>query len=276
MNIVFDIGGTKTRIAVSKNGKTFGGIKIFPTPKNFFEGIKMLQKSAEELTGGKKIKAVCGGIAGALDRKKERIVSESNVAGWIEKPLKKKLEKIFRTPVFLENDAALAGLGEAHFGAGKNKKIVAYITISTGVGGARIVNGRIDENFFGFEPGYQILDAGACIYKICKDGSLLDHISGSALVRHFGKKPEEISDQKIKDDLAKWLAIGLNNSIVHWSPEIVILGGSVMKIIPLSMVKKNLKSILKVFPDIPKIKKAALGDLGGLYGALVLLKQKLQ
>lgn len=274
--LVFDIGGTKTRLAVSENGKTFRSVKIIPTPKNFSEGVKAIKKFGLELSRGNKIKAVCGGVAGALNSEKNFLVGGPNISRWIKKPLKKELKKAFRAPVFLENDAALAGLGEATYGAAKGKKIIAYITVSTGVGGARIVNNKIDANFLGFEPGHQIIDAGACLCKKCKGGYLLNHISGSAIKKHFYKRPEEIFNPKIKDDLARWLAIGLNNSIVHWSPEVIVLGGSVMKIIPLDKVKRHLKSILKIFPVIPQIKKAALKDLGGLYGALVLLKQKLQ
>jgi glucokinase len=51
------------------------------------------------------------------------------------------------------------GLGEAVFGAGKGREIVVYMTISTGVGGARIVGGKIDASAMGFEPGHQIIDA---------------------------------------------------------------------------------------------------------------------
>ena len=186
------------------------------------------------------------------------------------------MEFFFRAPVFLENDAALTGLGEVWYGAAKGKKIAVFITVSTGVGGSRIVNGKIDANFFGFEPGHQILDIGACSGKICKDSYLLNRISGSAIKKRFNKKPEEISSKKIKDDLSRWLAIGLNNAIVFWSPEIIVLGGSIMNIIPLDKVRGHLRKILKIFPAPPPIKKAALGDLGGLYGALILLKQRLQ
>lgn len=57
--------------------------------------------------------------------------------------------------MFLANDADLVGLGEAVYGAGKGYKVVAYFTVSTGVGGARIVNKRIDKGVFSFEPGWQ-------------------------------------------------------------------------------------------------------------------------
>lgn len=272
--LVFDIGGTKTRIAVSKDGKTLNKVKIIPTPKKFSDGIKAIESSALEISQGKKIKAICGGVAGPLNHEKSFLVGGPNISGWVKKPLKKTLEKIFRAPVFLENDAALAGLGEARFGAGKNKKIVAYITVSTGVGGSKIMNSKIEANFLGFEPGHQIIDAGGCLCKKCRGGYLLNHISGSAIKKHYGKNPKEISYKKIKNNLAKWLAIGLNNSIVHWSPEIIVLGGSIMNIIPLDRVRTHLKNILKIFPKMPRIKKAALGDLGGLYGALVFLKRR--
>ncbi|MCH8048584.1 ROK family protein, partial [Patescibacteria group bacterium] len=61
----------------------------------------------------------------------------------------------------------------------------------------------------------------------------------------------------------------------HWSPDIVVLGGSMIlgdPFIPLDVVKKYLQGILTVFPKQPTIEKAALGDSAGLYGALDLAK----
>ncbi|MFV1917705.1 MAG: ROK family protein, partial [Patescibacteria group bacterium] len=106
-------------------------------------------------------------------------------------------------------------------------------------------------------------------------GHLEAHISGAAVEKRYGKKPYEITDDKFWDELARLLAFGLNNTIVHWSPDVVVLGGSMMKKIgiPIDRVKFHLKKILKIFPELPEIKKAELGDLGGLHGALYYLKQ---
>src|SRR3989338_10491250 len=105
--ILFDIGGTKTRIGVSFDGKRLGKVKIIPTSRDAKGGIAVLKSIAEELTGGKKIKAICGGIAGSFDRRKSVIVGGGgNIKGWVGKPLKVMLERKFHASVYLENDAA--------------------------------------------------------------------------------------------------------------------------------------------------------------------------
>jgi len=73
--------------------------------------------------------------------------------------------------------------------------------------------------------------------------------------------------------MAKTLAYGLNNIMVMWSPDIIILGGSMMKEIgiPVEAVRRHLTDINKVFPNIPEIEKTDFGDFVGLYGAMALV-----
>lgn len=276
MYIFFDIGGTKTRVAFSHDGAVLGEPKVFPTPQEFSKGIDQLRKAAHELSAGQKIRAAAGGVAGPLDKEKARLVRSPHVSGWIGKPLKEDLQQILGAPVYLENDAAMAGLGEAAYGEGKGKRIVVYVTVSTGVGGARIVDGEIDTSAMGFEPGHQIIDADGTLCPECKNvpGYLERYVSGSAIELRYGKKADEIDDPKVWDEAARFLAYGLNNSIVHWSPEVVILGGSVMQKIPLGRVREYLADIMKIFPEPPVIKKAVLGDFAGLYGALQFLGRR--
>jgi predicted NBD/HSP70 family sugar kinase len=178
------------------------------------------------------------------------------------------LTGIFGAAVYIENDAAVVGLGEANWGAGRGFEIVAYVTVSTGVGGAKIVNGKIDEHAIGFEPGKQIIDVNT--------GKTLEQmISGKSLAERTGKLPKEITDEGVWDTEAWILAVGLNNMIVEWSPNCVVLGGSMITgepAIPIIKTEKYLKEILKIFPEIPTLRKAELGDFGGLYGALAYLK----
>ncbi len=279
MFLLFDIGATKMRLAVSKDGKSFGVPKILKTPKDFNEAVGLFKTEAFNLCEGRKIKAAAGGVKGVLDKGKNRLVAVPILTDWTHKPLKENLSKILRVPVFLENDTALVGLGEAVYGAGKGYGVVVYITISTGVGGVIIVGGEIDENTMGFEPGHQIInfDGPPCFF--CGvPGHLEEYISGAAFERRYAKKPYEITDPAIWDEAAKFLAYGLNNTIVHWSPDIVVLGGSMMKEIgiPIERVRFYLKNILKIFPEPPLIEKASLGDIGGLYGALTFLKKQLR
>lgn len=254
MYLVFDIGGTNTRIAVSEDGKNLGAIKTFPTQQDFESQIQQISQLTHELTNGQKIEAAAGGVAGVLDKEKNALLSSPHLESWSHKPLKEELETIFDAPVYLENDAHLGGLGEAVFGAGKGYSIVAFITIGTGVGGVRIVNGKIDAYSQGFEPGHQIIEANNTLEK---------YIAGSYL-----QEPVNW------DEVARNLAIGLNNTIVHWSPDIVVLGGTVGLKIPLDQVKQNLAADLKIFTPPPVI-YSSLSDNNGLYGSLALISSSI-
>lgn len=277
MYLLFDIGGTKTRLAYSSGGDAFDEPMVIQTPRDFRKGILFFRDAAMELSRGK-IRAVAGGIAGPLDREKTMLVNSPHISGWIKKPLKKELQRVLKAPVYIENDAAMVGLGEAAYGRGKGKRVVVYMTISTGVGGSRVVSGEIDESAMGFEPGHQIIDPGGTLCPACKSvpGYLERYVSGSAIEKRYKKKAYELSDPEIWEEVAQFLAYGLNNTIVHWSPDIVVLGGSVTEKIPLSRVRFHLKRIMKIFPKIPPIQKAVLGDFGGLYGALHFVKKRRQ
>ena len=268
------------RLAISRDSKSFDEPKIVETPQDFNAGMSLFQKITLELSGGEKINAAAGGIAGPLDRGKTKLINSPNLPGWIDKPLKETLQKIIKAPAYLENDAAVVGLGEAVNGAGRDEEIVAYITVSTGIGGARIVDGKIDRNIFGFEPGHQIIDPIGALCPMCGSaGHLEGHVSGAAFKARFNKRAYEITDPQIWEEGAKWLAYGLNNTAVYWSPSVIVLGGSMITTqspgILIERVSHHLKKTLTIFPERPRLAKAELGDIGGLYGALEILKQKI-
>jgi predicted NBD/HSP70 family sugar kinase len=278
MYILFDIGGTKMRLAASRDGESFDEPKIVETPHNFEEGIKTFNVLARELSEGEKLTAISGGLRGTLNEKKNGISYDVILTDWVGKPLGDRLEDLCGAPVYLENDTALVGLGEATAGAAKDADIVVYITVSTGVGGARIVGKKIDRRAFSFEPGKQIIDPDNTLCPDCPGNTLEEYVSGSAVEKRFGKKAYEIKqDDPLWDILAEWLSYGLHNMIVHWSPEVVVLGGSMIVGDPAISVEKtheHLKKTLKVFPECPDIRKAELGAFGGLHGALELIRNK--
>lgn len=277
MYLVFDIGGTKTRLAYSKDLMTISEPLIFETPDSYEEGIKVFSKKAHELTDGKHIKAVAGGVPSPLDSDKAKMTNPPNIHDWKNKPLKADLEEALNTKVFLGHDASLVGLGEVSCGIetrGKNYQIAVYITVSTGVGGVRITNKRIDESALGFEIGHQIIIPEGLPCGCGGKGHLESYIGGGSLHRIYGKSTQDIHDPIIWDEISKYFAIGLNNTIVHWSPNIIIIGGGIAERIPFEKVKKYLKEYLTIFKQPPEIVRASLGDLGGLYGALEYLKQQ--
>lgn len=268
---LYDIGGTKTRVAISRDGVNFEEPQIFNTPKDYRDGIKQIASVSKELAGGP-ITAAGGDIAGVLSKDRTMLLESPHLLGWSGRAIPQLLSHELGCPVYLENDAAIVGLGEACNGAGRGAEIVAYITVSTGVGGARIVNGKVDVAMYGFEPGHQIIDAGGALHK-GSGGYGIDlegYISGSAIEMRYGKKPYEMTDPAFWDEMARLLAYGLNNTIVHWSPDVVVIGGSMMKQIgiPVNRVRDHLAGMLHIYPQLPRIVKAELGDIGGIYGAL--------
>lgn len=280
MYLLFDIGGTHMRIALSRDGETFGEPAIIETPKDFNEGIARIKEIAMIATKGERLVAAGGGIAGTLSRDRRIFQKGPHLPGWNGKPIAAALEEALGCHVFVENDTAIVGLGEAVAGSGKGFPIVVYMTVSTGVGGVRIVNGAIDVSAMGFEPGHQVIDAGRGLQRDTVGGTgddLEGIISGSAITARYGKKPYEITDEQFWDEMARLLAYGLNNTIVHWSPDAVVIGGSMMKKIgiPVNRVEAHLRGICTIYPELPRILHSSLGDIGGLHGALCFVRQHL-
>lgn len=265
--IFFDIGGSKSRVAISIDGERIAKKEIFDTPHDFDEGIEAITAAIKELAGISRIGAVAGGLPGPLDRDRTMSINPPNLPLWKNMPFKARLvEKLGTENIHILNDASLAGIGEAIYGAGKGYDIVAYLTISTGIGGARIINGNIDVNSLGFEPGHQIIDISSGL-------DLEQTVSGSAIEKRYGKKAEDIHDKTIWEEIERTLAVGLNNTIVHWSPDIVVLGGSMTDSIDIIKLREYTAKYCRIFPTIPTIVKRTLGDDTGLYGAMGYLKR---
>lgn len=277
MYILFDIGGTKTRVAWSHDLLRFTDTLKQDTVLSYQEGMAALQAAIRTVAKDRPIHAMAGGIRGPLNHEKTGIVSETSLCDWVGRPLARELSVAFNgIPVHLENDTAIVGLGETHFGAGKGYDIVAYHTVSTGVGGARFVHGKLDVVSVGFEPGHQILDLDRTVLGRSVTPTLENLVSGNAVEKRRGVKPYDIAQaDHIWDELASYLAAGLKNTIVYWSPEIIVLGGSMIvgdPRIPLEAIIKHTKAVLGELEPCPKIVDATLKDEGGLYGAMVLLR----
>lgn len=278
MILCFDIGGTKTRIAGSPDGVNLIEPKIFLTPKNYDDAIRLFKEVADQIVGTSGIAtAAVVGVAGSLDKTHEKLNIAPHLNGWENRSLKKDIQSVVNARVYVLNDAALAGLAEAISGAGKDSKIVAYITIGTGVGGVRIVDQKIDNSVWGFEPGHQVIDVpanGSTQVNGQMYGYLDDLIGGSGLEWRFGKNPKMLEDPKVWEGVSKLLAIGLNNVIVFWSPDTVVLGGGVVesKKISLESTSRYLRQVMKIFPTLPDLREASIGEYATMHGGLYYLK----
>ena len=271
MHIVVDIGGTKTRVAASRDFETLGATKIFPSVQPYEGGVAAIVAAARECASGEHIDAISVGAPGVIAPDHGSLLKCKNLADWKGKPLADDLHVALGGIVHLENDTALCGLGESHFGAGKGVDVMMYMTVSTGVGGARIVRGGLDSPERSAEIGDEYFDMGGELHKFD------DYISGRAIQAKFGMPPRDLGkDHGVWEELAREVAIGLHNASLFWTPERIVLGGSMFNEIgiPVDRVRFHLQSIMTALPTIPEVVHSALGDVGGLWGGLALLKQR--
>lgn len=267
MKLAFDIGATTTRFALT-DGKTLQNIQRLETDPSD-KGVELLLKQVDDYLDGQKITEAAGGLPGQLDRVSGRLVHAPNLAGWLGQRVGRQISQHLNVPVIIHNDTEVVGLGEAVHGAGQEHRIVVYITVSTGVNGARIVDGVIESSSRGFELGAQLIQGN--------DGQMhqLEELTGgAALERRFGRPPQELHDARLWHEEARYLTNALYNIILHWSPDIVVMGGSVMRDINISEIATLLHRLPKVYESWPPLVGSSLADDGGLYGAMTLLNNQ--
>ena len=266
--IVFDIGGTNMRVARESSGAagSLGEMKKVPTPQSQSEAFAALTDLIAEVSDGEPVTAIAGGVAGIIGPSGE-IINSPNLPYWTGFTLGTRLEKKYSVPVRIANDTDLAGLGEAHRGAGQSATIVVYLGIGTGVGGTRIVDGSISRHTFGFEAGHQIMDVPS--------HATLESLIGGRSLETKHKTPPSKLPRNVWDELTPVLATGIWNSIVHWSPQVVVLGGSLMNEengFRIDDITQALSAIPSIYPALPYVRHSLLGEQSGLYGALTLVR----
>ena len=260
VDIVCDVGGTNRRVAISVVGGGLSSPIIIPTPQDPKKGIAKLIELARLLAIDATIESLAIGFPG-LQNEHGELYDTTNLPQCGGVKLAYELQSALQVPVRVENDALLAGLGEARAGAGRNHPVVGYITVSTGVGGGRIANGKIDPH--PYIIGHQRIG----------DSELEDMISGTAVRKIFHCEPRELQPDK-RQMLADVLAAGLFYAYTHWRPDVFILGGAMMlgkNQIPIDRVRKK---FMEYVPRVtPSVQLAELGDMSGLHGARVLAQQ---
>ncbi|MBI2022051.1 ROK family protein [Candidatus Daviesbacteria bacterium] len=269
MFLAVDIGATNTRIGLSEDGHSIAKKEKFSTPADFSEGINLIVKSINDLAENNLPNKISVAVAGVVDSQQGVVLKAPNLIDYNNQPIVEVLENKLQTKVILGNDADFAALGEANLGAGRGYKIVAFITLSTGVGGARVVSGEIDETAIGFEPGHQIFDPNGRVWGCGQRGCFESVASGKAFELNFGVKPENCHNPRIWEEHAKIVSQGLINVIVLWSPDILVLGGSLIKAGQkfLNPLIRHIDENLKIIPT-PKIKVSELGDINVLLGGI--------
>lgn len=186
-----DLGGTQIRTAVLQGARRLSRVGLLtgenPTPDRLIPRIcqAIRQAIAESGVPLHLISGIGVGAPGPLNSHTGVVFSPPNLPGWENIPLRAILHAEFHLPVILENDANAAALGEQMFGAGRNSREMVYLTISTGIGGGIISNGRILQGIAGTaaEIGHMSVDWRGPRCNCGNIGCLESFTSGTAIAR---------------------------------------------------------------------------------------------
>ena len=293
-SVAIDIGGTNTRVALADEELNIIERKQFATDS---ENPDVTLGKIAEVIKSFDCDIVGAGMScpGPLDLINGKILTPPNLNGqWHNLKVAEELSKLINKPVYLENDANLAGLAEAVVGEGKDYNYVQFFTVSTGLGAGFVINKEIYHGAHGF--GNEVAN---CV--MMKDGPSHGSIipggieaisSGTAItsravkagldVKHAGevndlaKAGNEVAKQ-IMDDAKEYLANFIGVVYGYADPEIVILGGSVaLKIDGFveeveALAKERVYEIMKPYV---KVRKSTLNEDSGLIGAAYLAFSK--
>ncbi|NEP90793.1 MAG: ROK family protein [Okeania sp. SIO2C2] len=311
--LALDFGGTKLAAAVLNAGernwqdyqKTFS-----PPHASAQTDIEIMQTISHNLLKGEKPAAIGVSFGGPVDATTGTVRLSHHVKGWENIPLKQILETEFNSPVIVDNDANVAALGEHRFGAGQGYDNLLYITVSTGVGGGWILNGkpwRGVQSMAG-EIGHVTVDPEGPICLCGKRGCVERLASGPYIAQQVREKLQyqpkegqilrslvnndleaitarEVSEAAIQGDkiaikaieLAGWgLGVGIGNVANLVNPKRFILGGGVMK--AGELLWETLQRVARetALPEVNfEILPAALGDEAPLWGAVALAEDLL-
>lgn len=265
MYLGIDIGGTKTLIASLDDNGTITQKIRFETPKDYDLFILSVKRAAGELTH-KDFTAGGVGAPGRIDRRDGSGISFGNLP-WQNVPIDTDIEKIFNCPVIVENDAKMAGLSEAMMVKDTYNRVL-YITVSTGIGYGLIVNQQI-ETAIGDTGGRKLLAE--------HKGKLVpweSFASGRAIVERYGKRAEDIHDEKTWKAIVRDLKPGILELIAVTEPEVIVFGGSVGTYFERwgKLLTTELKKYETPFLPLPDLRGAARPEEAVLFGCYDLAK----
>ena len=290
-----DLGGTNVRAAiVDEEGNVLVQKK---SPSYAQEGKEKVMDTIINLIKSLPDYELCSGIGvgvpGPCDEKTGSMVLATNLPGFEGYSIANKLEETFHMPSFIDNDANVAALAEALVGAGKGKKVVYYVTLSTGIGGGLVINGECISGKHGFtgEIANIIIDRNRSKVNYLAVGAIENEASGIAITRkanekaskkykHAGEVFEDAHNgnpvaKEIVDNVVRDLAQLFATIACVCDPDIFILGGGMMQSSDLF-----LPSVIEKFKEISHTQlhddEFVLASLEepGVIGAAMLPKSK--
>jgi len=299
--IGIDFGGTTIKIGVLYRSNLIDSAppiatQDFDGPDSLIDAmVRVIHELRERHLG---IAAIGVGMPGFVDFENGIVHNLTNVRGWVEIPLKKRLFDNTHLPTVVENDANCMAYAEWKRGAGRGLKHLVAITMGTGVGGGIIVNGQMvrGARYGAGEIGQTSIDFAGRVGAYGNRGALEDYVGNNEIAADARNRYEtqgiykNISDcspaalataatngdpiaLEVWDDIAKKLATTVMNCCWLLNPEAIVIGGGVAKAgdLLLAPLQKHLFSQLSgPFKDHLSILPARFGSEAGMVGAATL------
>ena len=253
--IGIDLGGTNVRtLLVDEKGQSYSEVKDNTEREKgpdfvCSKIIRQIESLDYSVCGGiENVQGIGIGVPGPVDTVHGVMIMATNLPGFENYPLCEKLSTRFNLPVFIDNDANVAGLAEALLGAGKGKPSCYYVTISTGIGGAFIVNGQLVSGgrghageigniivknngykFGGLNPGAAEGEAsGTAITRKGKELLGEDVVNHAGDVFRLADEGNVVAQGLVDEVISEWATMFAN--IAHTvDPHCFVIGGGVMK-----------------------------------------------
>ena len=309
--LAVDLGGTKIIAAVVlPDGKIVSRKYCLTLAKDGFKAVteRLLAAATEAIIQSKvdimDLSAVCIAAAGIINVKRGIITYSPNLPGWRNVALRDIVSEKLGLDTYIINDASAAALGEHRFGAGKGVDNLIYITVSTGIGGGIIIDGKLYTGSDGCagEIGHMIVDVNGPKCSCGNSGCLEAMASGTAVAREAvirinqgecssiielaGGKIENVTAEKValaarKGDKVAWdiiskaanyLGTGFVNLVNVFNPDLIIVGGGMSKMgnMLLNPARKIVKQrSFKLPARRVHIVRSGLGSNAGIIGAAV-------
>lgn len=287
--IGIDIGGTQLRVAAFEEDGTL--VTKVAMPNNHGLGpAGNLERLARVIEGWDTSYAGVGiGCPGPLDFATGRILNPPNLPGWEGFGIVSWFEDRLGCRTVLNNDANVAGLAEACLGAGRDLESVVYLTVSTGVGAAYVLDGSIvgGAHSCAAEVFNMVVADRPPVRPGMNPGALEDQASGTAIGRAASarlgmevdaaqvfalrREGNELA-REVVDDAAAMLARGVCNIACVVDPDIFVFGGSVALYNPdfVELVHDKVRRLV-LNPDSLSFALAECGGDAGLMGAALLV-----
>jgi glucokinase len=292
-----DIGGTKIAVGmVDEHGKVSARLQC-PTDadrgyENALRNIReMLEATARR--ANTQISGIGIGSTGPIYPRTGEIGYVNFFPNWKGQNPVKDLKEIFQLKVAIENDADAAALGEAGWGAGKNKKRLIYVTVGTGIGAGIVVDGQLYRGVDYSHPeiGHQVIDPSGPLCLCGFHGCWESLAAGPGMTAWLEKEAppdyahrDDLSAKRIcelavaGDEWAKraveretyYLGLGMANLVTMFTPDAIVLGGSLMKSANLFLdgIRKIISQSCGFVPfEKTELTLASLGEDANLIGA---------